>query len=157
MSHVDPDRDLTISRIIKAPRAAVWAAWTTPASLEQWWLPAPAKCRVAALDVRPGGAFTTLMSENGGDFLPHVNGSFLAVDAMERIVFSNCLVADWRPSEQAFMTAIITLSDHPNGTDYAAHVMHKNRADRDMHDEMGFADGWGTCIAQLAALVERMG
>jgi uncharacterized protein YndB with AHSA1/START domain len=53
------------------------------------------------------------------------------------------------------MTAIITLRDHPMGTDYVAHVMHKSNADRNMHEEMGFYDGWGTVVEQLAKLVER--
>ncbi|MNJ75998.1 hypothetical protein D3C77_731960 [compost metagenome] len=52
------------------------------------------------------------------------------------------------------MTAIITLKDHADGTDYAAHVMHRSNADRTMHEEMGFYDGWGTVIGQLAGLVE---
>lgn len=147
--------DLTISRVIEAPRSAVWNAWTDPASFEQWWVPVPAKCRVMEMDLRPGGAFTTQISENGGDFAPHINGCFLAVDHLERIVFTNSLVGGWRPAENPFMSAIITLADHPQGTEYVAHVMHKNNADRNMHEEMGFADGWGTVIAQLAALVER--
>ena len=33
---LDPERDLEITRIIKAPRAAIWAAWTNPASFEKW-------------------------------------------------------------------------------------------------------------------------
>jgi uncharacterized protein YndB with AHSA1/START domain len=33
-------------------------------------------------------------------------------------------------------------------------VMHKDRADRDTHLEMGFEEGWGTVIAQLAQLLE---
>jgi len=53
------------------------------------------------------------------------------------------------------MTAIITLRDHPMGTDYLAQVMHKNNADRNMHEEMGIYDGWGTVVEQLAKLVER--
>ncbi len=64
-------------------------------------------------------------------------------------VFTRALVAGWRPAESPFITAIITLKDHPEGTEYAAHVMHKNGADRTMHDEAGFADGWGTAIGQL--------
>ena len=151
---VNPALDLTISRIIRAPRALVWSAWTDPASFEQWWIPAPAKCRVEAMQLRAGGSFVTRISENGGDFVPHLNACFLAVDELERIVFTNCLLGGFRPAEQPFMTAIITLQNHPQGTDYAAHVMHKNGADRDMHQEMGFYDGWGTCIAQLAAFAE---
>ena len=152
----DPSRDLQISRVIKAPRSVIWRAWSEPASFEQWWVPAPARCKVQELDLRPGGAFITLISEQGGDFVPHLNACFLAVQDQQQIVFTNALLAGWRPAEQPFMTAIITLQDHQSGTQYAAHVMHKTPGDRDMHEKMGFFDGWGTVIGQLAAQVERL-
>lgn len=84
-----------------------------------------------------------------------MSGCFLAIDDLERIAFTNSLVGGWRPDEQPFMTAIITLQDHPTGTDYVAHVMHKNNADRNIHKEMGFYDGWGTVAEQLAKLAEQ--
>lgn len=152
---LNPDLDLTISRVIRAPRAAIWSAWTDPKKFERWWIPEPALCKVVEMDVRPGGGLVTEISENGGAFSPHLSACFLAVDEGRRIVFTNALTAGWRPAEQAFMTAIIMLADHPDGTDYAAHVMHKSNADRNMHAEMGFYDGWGTVIGQLARLVER--
>jgi uncharacterized protein YndB with AHSA1/START domain len=152
---LDPDLDLTISRVIKAPRAAIWSAWTDPKKFEKWWIPEPALCKVVEMDVRPGGGLVTEISENGSEFTPHLSACFLAVDEGSRIVFTNALTGGWRPAEQGFMTAIITLADHPDGTDYAAHVMHKSNADRNMHAEMGFYDGWGTVIGQLARLVER--
>lgn len=155
MTAIDPKLDLTISRIIKAPRAAIWDAWADPRSFEQWWIPAPTLCRVVEMDMRPGGAFITQMSDDGGAFVPHVNGCFLAVEPGHRIVFTNALLGGWRPAEHGFMTAVITMTDHADGTDYAAHAMHKNSADRDTHEDMGFFDGWGTCIAQLAAFVEQ--
>jgi len=156
MTAIDPKLDLTISRIIKAPRAAIWEAWSNPASFEQWWIPAPTLCRVVAMDMQAGGAFVTQMSDDGGAFVPHVNGCFLAVEPGHRIVFTNALLGGWRPAEHGFMTAIITMTDHPDGTDYAAHAMHKNAEDRVTHEAMGFFDGWGTCIAQLAAQVEKV-
>jgi uncharacterized protein YndB with AHSA1/START domain len=151
----NPDLDLTISRVIKAPRSVVWQAWTDRLSLEQWWVPAPATCRVVELDLRPGGAFVTQISEDGAPLMPHLNACFLAIDDLERIVFTNALVGDWRPAEQPFMTAIIMLRDHPLGTAYAAHVMHKSNADRRKHEAMGFYEGWGTVTEQLAAVAER--
>lgn len=151
----NPAFDLTISRIIKASRSAVWNAWSNPASFEQWWIPAPAKCKVVDMEMRPGAAFLTQMSEDGGDFGPHLSGCFLDIIDGERIVFTNALVGGWRPAEQPFMTAIITLRDHPMGTDYVAHVMHKNNADRNKHEELGFYDGWGTVAQQLATFVEQ--
>jgi uncharacterized protein YndB with AHSA1/START domain len=155
MTQPNPDLDLTISRIIKAPRAVVWSAWTDRASRAQWWVPAPARCKIVEMDLRAGGAFTTQISEDGGAFVPHISACFLAVDERERIVFTDALVGGWRPAEQPFMTAIITLQDHPMGTEYVGHVMHKNNVDRAMHEKMGFYDGWGTVLAQLAQFVER--
>ena len=151
----NPDLDLTISRVIKAPRPVIWNAWTDRASFEQWWVPAPAKCKVLEMDLRPGGSLVTQISENGGAFVPHMSACFLAVDTLERIVFTDALVGGWRPAEQPFMTAIITLRDHAMGTEYVAQAMHRNSADRDRHEEMGFYDGWGTVTEQLARLVER--
>ncbi len=151
----NPELDLTISRIIKAPRSTVWRAWTDPKRFEQWWIPAPALCRVVAMDLKPGGAFVTQMSEDGEPFSPHLDACFLAVDDEERIIFTNALTGGWRPAEQPFVTAVITLRDHAQGTDYVARAMHKSQADRDKHAELGFHDGWGTVIAQLARMVEK--
>ena len=123
----NPDLDLTISRVIKAPRPAVWSAWTDRASFEQWWIPAPARCRVVDMDLRPGGSFVTQISENGGDFTPHLSACFLAVDDLERIVFTDALIGGWRPAEQPFMTAIITLQGPSAG--------HRLRRPRDAQEQ----------------------
>lgn len=152
---LDAERDLEIVRIIKASPAAIWAAWTNPASFEQWWVPAPARCQVKTMDVRPGGALVTQISDGGGPFGPHVNACYLEVEPHKRLVFTNALVGGWRPAEQPFMTAIITLDEHEQGTTYRSLVMHRNTADRDAHRDMGFYDGWGTVAAQLARLVEN--
>ena len=151
---LDPQRDLEISRIIKAPRSRIWDAWIKPEQFAQWWIPEPALCRVLELDVRPGGAMITEMNEDGTGFVPHMQACYLDVEAGRRIVFTNALTGGWRPAAQPFITAIITLDDHDQGTAYRAVVMHKSPDDRAMHQELGFYDGWGTVAAQLARLVE---
>ena len=152
---LDPQRDLEITRIIKAPRSAVWQAWTDPSQFSQWWIPAPALCRVQRMEVRPGGALLTEMSEDGKTFGPHMDACYLAVEEGRKLVLTNALSGGWRPAESPFMTAVITLEDHDQGTAYRALVMHKDPETRAWHEEMGFFDGWGTVAAQLAALVER--
>ncbi len=150
----NPDLDLTISRLIKAPRRVVWSAWTDPKKLEQWWVPAPAKCKVIEMDLKPGGSFVTEYSETGDAFVPHVKGCFLAVDELEQLVFTDALLGGWRPAEQPFMTAVITFKEDPLGTEYVAYAMHRSQTDRNSHEEMGFYDGWGTVAGQLAKFVE---
>lgn len=151
---LDPERDLVHVRTIRAPRARIWGAWTDPRQFEKWWLPAPALCEVVTMDLRPGGALRTRMSENGGPFRPHMDACFLAVEEATRIVFTDALTGGWRPAERPFITAIITLADDPAGTRYSAHVIHKDAATRKRHNDMGFEDGWGTVVTQLARLVE---
>jgi len=150
----DSTLDLTIARVIRGPRAAVWKAWTDPESFAQWWVPAPTLCKVIEMDVTPGGSLVTQMSDDGIGYVDHLQGCYLAVDPLRRIVLTNSLVGGWRPAENPFMTAVITLTDHPDGTEYIARVMHKSQADRDMHEDMGFYDGWGTVADQLTHLVE---
>jgi len=150
----DPALDLTISRVIAAPRQNVWDAWADPRNLEQWWIPAPAKCWVLDLELTPGGAFRTEMSTDGEDFQPHLDACILGVEDGRRIAFTTGLNGAWRPTVDGLvMTAVITMSDHPEGTSYEAIVMHANSAERDRHDKLGFEDGWGTAIRQLGELV----
>ncbi|WP_414990939.1 SRPBCC domain-containing protein [Aeromicrobium sp.] len=73
MTTLDPRRDLTLQRVIRAPRSRIWQAWTEPSLLERWWIPAPLITRVDRLDVRPGGAFVSTMSEDGETFVPHTS------------------------------------------------------------------------------------
>ncbi|HWH25984.1 MAG TPA: SRPBCC family protein [Pseudolysinimonas sp.] len=150
----DPQLDLRVTRVIRAPRTRVWEAWSTPSSFEKWWVPAPEVCRVGDMDLRPGGAFRTEISIDGAPFAPHMTGCFLVVDELEKIMFTDALVGGWRPSEQSFVTVRITMADHPEGTLYTATALHRSPDDRARHEELGFHDGWGTVTRQLAKLVE---
>ena len=151
------DTELTITRHIAASPAAVWNAWSVPANLEKWWIPAPIICQVVTLDVRPGGGFVTRMREEGAnDFQPHVDGCFLEVVPERRLVFTTVLTEGWQPAEPWLaLTAILTFDAEDGGTRYAARVLHKTPEDSAKHDAMGFQEGWGTAIGQLAGLVER--
>lgn len=153
---MNPDLDLTLQRVIRAPRSVVWRAWTDPSQLEQWWVPAPAVARVDRLEAQPGGAFVTRISDDGVEFGPHMDASFLVVDDRERLVFTNAVDSRWRPTrpDPIAMVAEIVLRDHPDGTDYRVVVRHGDPAARARHEELGFFDGWGAVTGQLAAFVE---
>lgn len=149
--------ELTISRLIEAPRSAVWKAWSIREHFEKWWIPGPIECKTVKFDLRPGGGFETLMREGDGAFQPHVEGCFLDVAAEERIVFTTALAEGWQPIEPWLtLTAIITLKGEDTGTRYTARVMHKNAEESRKHDDMGFHDGWGTAIDQLAEIAIRL-
>ena len=150
--------ELTIGRYINAPPALVWKAWSTPEHLAKWWIPAPIECQVIKLDLRPGGGFETRMRQGDGAFQPHVDACFLDIVPEARLVFTTLLTEGWQPAEPWLaLTAIMTLEKEGSGTRYSARVLHKTAADSRKHEEMGFYEGWGTAIGQLASVVGRLG
>lgn len=152
----NPDLDLSIQRVIRAQKQTIWDAWTTPVQLAQWWIPAPLQLRVDSLELTPGGAFVTQMSEDGTEWRPHVDAVFLVIEEGSRLVFTNAVSSSWHPAlpDPVAMTTEIILGDHPDGTDYQAIVRHGSPEQRARHEELGFFDGWGTVTDQLAAAVE---
>jgi uncharacterized protein YndB with AHSA1/START domain len=156
MTVIDPRLDLTLERVIRAPRETLWKAWTDPRLLERWWVPAPAVARVERLEVQPGGAFVTSLSEDGDSYVGHTDAVFLVAEPGTRLAFTNAVDSRWRPASPSpvSMTAEINLVDHPDGTDYRVVVRHADPAARDRHEELGFFDGWGSVTAALAALAE---
>ena len=157
------ETDLVIERVLDAPRALVWKAWTTPEHLRRWWAPRPYETPECAMDLRPGGAFYTRMTGPDG-FEEAGTGCFLEIVAGEKIVWTSALGEAYRPNELdatgcgAFpFTAIVILEDSGDGrTRYRAVAMHANRADRDTHEKMGFHDGWGTCADQLGEVAAEL-
>ena len=148
------DRELLLTRIIDAPRAKVFRAWTDPTLLKQWFAPLPYTTPVAELDVRPGGANLIVMRSPDGTELPH-RGIYLEVVGNERLVFTDAYTEAWKPSEKPFMTVILTFEDVGGKTRYTARVRHWTVADREAHEKMGFHQGWGQCADQLAALLAK--
>lgn len=151
------ESELTIARFIKASPALVWRAWSTPEHLAKWWIPEPIICQVVKLDLRPGGGFETRMRDGEGDFQPHLEACFLDVMPEARLVFTTVLTEGWQPVEPWLaLTAILTMEAEGEGTRYTARVLHRTSDDARKHEEMGFADGWGTVIDQLEVVAEGL-
>ena len=155
---MNPDLDLTLQRVIRAPRAVVWRAWTDPSQLEQWWVPAPAVARVDRLEVRPGGALRDAHERRRRRVRARTwTRRSWSSTTVERLVFTNAVDSRWRPDAARTRSRWSPRSssrDHPDGTDYRVVVRHGDPAARARHEELGFFDGWGSVTEQLAALVE---
>lgn len=148
--------ELVLGRIIDAPRAKLYRAWTRPDILKRWFVPAPWTIEKAELDVRPGGASLVVMKDPEGNEYPN-RGVYLEVVENERIVFTDAYTHAWQPSEKPFMTAVVTFADAgENRTRYIARALHWNAEDRETHEKMGFHEGWGQCAEQLEAVAATL-
>ena len=157
--------DLVLERTLDAPVDLVWKAQTDPNHLKHWFAPRPYEISECELDPSPGGIFRIRMLGPDGFDTGHGGaGCVLDVVERERFAWTSALGPGYRPAEmgegcESFpMTAIITLADAGGGkTLYRAVALHKNPADRDTHEKMGFQEGWGTCAAQLEEYARTLG
>lgn len=142
--------ELTVSRHIAAPPAAVWDVMANRTS--EWWCPVPWRADTSAWEHRPGGSSATTM--HGPDGEVHESGGvFLAWDEGRGFASTDAVTADFAPAAP-FMIGIWEIAPEGDGTRYTARARHWTEASMNEHAEMGFVEGWEACAEQLAALSE---
>ncbi len=81
------DRVLEITRVVDAPRALVFRAWTDPAHLARWWGPQGFVTTELSADIRVGGAYRACMRSPVGTTHRRC-GIYREIVAPERLVFT---------------------------------------------------------------------
>ena len=81
-----PDTFLNITRTFAAPRDQVYAAWTEPKHLKQWWGPEGVSAPFVEIDLRSGGRYSTCMRTPDGD--RWVGGAYTEVTPPEWLDFT---------------------------------------------------------------------
>jgi len=143
-------KELSVTRYIAAPPAAVWDAMVN--RQEEWWCPRPWRVEIVAQDRFPGGRSAMIMRGPDGEEMPH-DGIMLAWDEGRRFASTDAIVGDLEPSGP-FMIGIWDIEPEGEGTRYTARARHWSDEARQQHEEMGFVQGWEACAAQLAELCE---
>ena len=81
------DRDIMITRVLKAPRELVWEAMTNPKHVVNWWGPQGFTSTIEKMDFREGGEWKHVM--RGPDGAEYPNKSiFREIVKPEKIVFA---------------------------------------------------------------------
>ncbi|HWB28459.1 MAG TPA: SRPBCC domain-containing protein [Chitinophagaceae bacterium] len=84
-----PIKQLTLTRILNAPRALVYKVWTDEKHMAEWWGPKNFTNPVCKMDVRPGGAILIHMAWPGGGPVFPMKGIFYEVEEPVKLVFSS--------------------------------------------------------------------
>ena len=136
---------LTVSSLIKAPRHKVFAAFTTPDTLRQWFAPGDRKPEPVLLDVRPGGSYRITM--RGEEDAPTAIGEYQEVIPGEKLVFTWSWDGD--PSQPTLVT--VTFKDAAGGTEVVLTHERFATAETCEHHRMG----WQAIIDKLPAVFAR--
>jgi uncharacterized protein YndB with AHSA1/START domain len=143
-----PPLELTITRLLDAPRALVFKVWTQPEHVAQWWGPRGFTVLSAWMDVRPGGAYRIGMrSPEGKDYWMH--GVYREVAEPERLVFTFA----WQEEGERGQETLVTVSFAEEAGKTRMRFRHAgfvSVAERDGHHS-----GWSECFDRLGAYVLR--
>jgi len=134
---------LEVKRFINAPHTRVYAAWTDPAQLKQWFGPATVETDNLIADVRPGGEFRWDLTNCDGKKMT-IRGEYREVQPGKRIVFT----WQWQDDEdwkECVSVVSVELSDRDGGTEVRLiHEQLPSAESRDRHNE-----GWNSVLEKL--------
>jgi uncharacterized protein YndB with AHSA1/START domain len=86
--NVDAANEISISRLINAPRELVFEVWTDPDHIKNWWGPDGFTNTIHKMEVKPGGSWEFIM--HGPDGTNYKNKSiFKEVVKPERLVYEH--------------------------------------------------------------------
>ena len=140
---------LEIKRFINAPRDRVYAAWTDPAQLRQWFGPEKVQTRNLIADARVGGKFRWDLTNSEGERMTCL-GEYRELQPGKKIVFT----WQWDDDEDwENHTSVVTveLSDRDGGTELRLiHEQLPNEQSRDGH-----TGGWNSALDKLEKFFSR--
>jgi uncharacterized protein YndB with AHSA1/START domain len=134
---------LEIKRHIKAPRDRVYAAWTDPAQLKQWFGPEKVQTRELIADARVGGKFRWDLTTSEGEKMTCC-GEYRELQPDKKIVFT----WQWEDDEtwENYISVVtIELADADGGTELR--LMHEQLPSEQSRD--GHMGGWNSALDKL--------
>ena len=137
---------LTVRRLIRAAPERLFAAWTQPEQLRDWWGPEGVDCVAPEVDLRVGGRYRI------GNRFPDgrvawIAGEFEVIDPPYRLTYT------WSLEGGADLAERVTVRFERRGDSTEVIVTHEriaSEAVRDRHRE-----GWEGCLAGLASYIAQ--
>jgi len=131
------DHEFVMTRVVDAPRARVFEAWTNPAHLRHWLLgPSGWTMPVCEVDLRPGGAWHFGWRQPDGNQM-EMRGIYKEVAAPERLVSTESWGGDWPDTLNT-----LVLTEENGETTMTCTVLYPSKAARDAALGTGMKDGW---------------
>lgn len=143
------ERELVITRVLDAPRALVFRAWTDPKQVAQWWGPHGFTNPVCELDVRPGGAILIHMRGPDGVVYPD-KGVFHEIEEPGRLVFISGAVENEEGNPQLEVLNTVTFSDLGSKTTLTMHARVLKATPEVAGALAGMEEGWSQSLDRLA-------
>jgi uncharacterized protein YndB with AHSA1/START domain len=155
LARASAGHDLTLTRVIDAPRALVWRAWTDPDRLAMWWGPRGFTSPVCRIEARPGGAWHIDMQAPDGTVYP-CRGTYVEVVEPERLVYTDVVDPNdpaWAGAPPPSCVHVIEFEDLGRKTRLTVTMRMATAAEREATARSGAMESWAEILDRLAAVM----
>ncbi len=136
--------EVTITRVLDAPKALVFEVHTRPEHVRHWLLGPPGwTMPICEIDLRPGGTFRYVWRRADGTEMT-ITGEYVEVIAPERVVNTEAWGGDWPATRNT-----MALTESAGRTTVTTTIRYVSPAARDAALQTGMADGVGESFARL--------
>jgi uncharacterized protein YndB with AHSA1/START domain len=135
-----------VRRRVKARAEQIFDLWTKPDLMVRWLSPFPGAVNcTASCDLRPGGAFSLVMSSEGAS--REVSGTYVQIDRPRKLVFT------WTGPLTNNVTTLVTVELNPRGDETDLVLTHERLPTSAIVE--GHTGGWGIILDHLADLASN--
>ena len=145
------DREIHIERVFDAPRDRVFAVYTDPQLIPEWWGPRDTTTVVDEMDVRPGGSWRFVMRSADGSE-SGFRGVYREVTPPERIVQT----FEWEGMPGHICVETATFEDLGDRTKVSTVSLFHTTEERDGMLGSGMEGGLNETYARLDELLARL-
>jgi uncharacterized protein YndB with AHSA1/START domain len=142
------DREIHIERMFDAPRDRVFAVYTDPQLIPEWWGPRDAPVVVDQMDVRPGGSWRFVFRDADGSETGF-RGTYREVTPPERIVQT----FEWEGMPGHVSVDTVTFEDLGERTKVTTTSLFHTTAERDGMLASGMERGLNETYTRLDELL----
>jgi uncharacterized protein YndB with AHSA1/START domain len=145
------DREIRIERVFDAPRDRVFAVYTDPELIPEWWGPRGTRAIVDEMDVRPGGSWRFRVDDSSGTETAF-RGTYREITAPERIVQT----FEWEGMPGYVSVETATFEDLGDRTKVITTSLFHTTEERDGMLGSGMEGGMNETYARLDELLARL-
>ncbi|MGZ9811036.1 SRPBCC family protein [Pseudoroseicyclus sp. H15] len=137
-------RTLTLIRVMQAPAAKIYRAFTAPEHMKAWFGPGDYPVTTCEMDFREGGNWMMRMTGPDGKEGPPFGGHYIEIVPDEKVVFETK-----QPNDE-WMRTTATFTELGEGTTVTVSTEFSSLELRQEQEKFGYAIGLGLGLDQLA-------
>ena len=141
---------LRLSRRLKAPREAVFRAFTDPVELAKWFGPEGVDVENVRIDLRPGGSYSVEFHGKDGEVIP-LSGIYREITPPRRLV----MTWTWAGTDMAGVETLVTIELAEADGETELTLTHEKLPNKEFFDR--HSQGWTSTFDCLDRLVEQGG